>query len=219
MNEGHETPERRARRAAMATLAACGRRLTDAMVQTDLPAAQLDAIAAELDRVTQHLLSRQHDGPYSGLLPKERDYRRPGHAMPLSPIVGDCSPIRPDVELRIEGERVVGSARLGKKFVGPAHCAHGGVTAMICDQIVAHAARAAGFRALTAELSVRYRRPTPLYREIELRGHCEPRSERRAAAFAELRVDGEVVVEAEARMALAPGWATDGPRRAAPAVE
>ena len=161
---------RESRREAMKDLATALRRLTDVAVCTDLPPDEVRAATRRVEALTADLAREQHDGPYSGLLPKRRDYDRPHYSMPLSPIIGELNPIRPEVQVELREGRVYGTAVLGKKFVGPAGFAHGGVTAMICDQLVALAARAAGLRGLTASLEVRYRRPTPLYRELSLEG-------------------------------------------------
>jgi acyl-coenzyme A thioesterase PaaI-like protein len=200
-------------------LAEATRLLTDAVVVTGHEPALLDAAARQIREIAERLAEVQHDGPFSGLLPRVRDYNRPEWSLPLSPVCGEASPIRPDVKLWLEGERVVGTARLNKKHVGPVHHAHGGVTAMICDQLVALAARAAQFRALTHTLSVRFRRPTPLYRPLDLAAWCEPRDERRAAGFATISAGGEVLVSAEAILALAPDWSRPEQRTAAPRVQ
>ncbi len=211
--------KREARRAAIVRLAEATRRLTDAVVVTASEPAELDAAAQKIREIAEQLAKIQHDGPFSGLMPRVRDYERPEWSLPLSPICGEASPIRPDLTLRLAGERVVGRAKLGKKHIGPVHFAHGGVTAMICDQLVALAARAAKFRALTHTLSVRYLRPTPLYQELELAAWCEPRDSRRAAGFATISAAGELLVSAEAILALAPEWSRSGERKPAPRIE
>ncbi len=210
---------REARRAAIVRLAEATRRLTDAVVVTARAPAELEAAAAEIREIAERLAELQHDGPFSGLLPRVRDYNRPEWSMPLSPICGEASPIRPELRLWLEDERVAGTARLGKKHIGPVHHAHGGVTAMICDQLVALAARAAKFKALTHTLTVRFQRPTPLYRDLALAAWCEPRDARRAAGFATIAADGVVVVSAEAVLALAPDWSRPEERTAAPRIE
>jgi acyl-coenzyme A thioesterase PaaI-like protein len=207
---------REARRAAMLRLADALRTMNEVAVCTALPAAQVEAIAQRIGELARELGREQHDGPFSGLLPRERDYARPGHAMPLSPVIGELSPIRPEIELSLEGQRVRGSARLGKRFIGPAGYAHGGVTAMICDQLAALASRAAGVRGVTRTLSVRYRRPTPLYQTLELEGWCEQVGEERAQVSCEIRAAGKVCVRAEAEMVLARRIIEGKERRAAP---
>jgi len=51
--------------------------------------------------------------------------------MPLNPVIGACSPVRPDVQLRFSDGEVVGRALITKRFVGPPGFAHGGITAML----------------------------------------------------------------------------------------
>jgi acyl-coenzyme A thioesterase PaaI-like protein len=210
--------EREVRRAALAQLADALRRANDVAVCTDLPPARIEAIAREIGELARELATRQHDGPFSGLLPRERDYARPHRAMPLSPVIGELNPMRPEIELRIEGERVRGSARLGKRFVGPAGCAHGGVTAMICDQLVALAARAGGVRGVTRELSVRYLRTTPLHEPLELEGWCEEVGPGRARAVCEIRAGGETCVRGEADMVVSRRILEAAERKSAPPV-
>src|SRR5262245_54487149 len=212
------TEDREARRGAMVRLADALRRTNDVAVCTDLPPERILRLAEQIDGIARELAVRQHDGPFSGLLPRERDYARPHHAMPLSPVIGELNPMRPEIELRVEGERVRGSARLGKRFVGPAGCAHGGVTAMICDQLVALAARAGGVRGVTRALEVQYHRTTPLYEPLELEGWCEQVGDGRARALCEIRAGGEVCVRGEADMVVSRRIIDPKERKAAPPV-
>jgi acyl-coenzyme A thioesterase PaaI-like protein len=208
---------REARRSALARLATSLRRLTDVAVCTDVPPAEIEEAAQALDGWTVRLAREQHDGPFSGLLPRQRDHTFPHRSMPLSPVLGELNPIRPEVQVELRDGRVRGSAVLSKKFIGPAHHAHGGVSAMICDQLLALAARARGLRGVTASLDVRFRRPVPLYEPLELEGWCEPQGAREARACCEIRARGEVAVRAEARVVLA-AFAHPEQRTAAPLV-
>ena len=84
--------------------------------------------------------------------------------MPLNPIIGNCNPSRPDVEVRIADGEVVGTATFTRRFVGPAGHAHGGISAMLADQLVAAAPMAIGVRTVTKSLTVRYLRALPARR-------------------------------------------------------
>ena len=207
------------RRGALAGLGSAVRRLADAAVSTALEPDEIEPIQRRVEALTRELARAHHDGPYSGLLPRERDYRRPGAAMPLSPILGECSPVRPDVEMTLDGERVTGRAVLGKKWVGPPGYAHGGVTALLCDQLVALAARAGGVRGVTRALEVRYHRPTPLHEPLELAGWCERVEGQEVRARCEIRAGEKVCVSASAELVYAPRIAESKERRAAPPVE
>jgi len=142
--------------------------------------------------------------------------------MPLNPIIGHCSPVRPDVEVRIADGEVVGSATFSRRFVGPAGHAHGGISAMLGDQLVAAAPMAIGERTVTKSLTIRYLRALPLDEEVELWGVCTADGEQFKAKF-EVRARGEVAVAGTAvlvpyqNLAKRAGITRFGPESARPA--
>ena len=73
-------------------------------------------------------------------------------------------------------------------------------------------------RGVTRSLSVRYRRPTPLYEPLELEGWCEQVDADRTRALCEIRAQGEVCVRGEAELVVSrPILGQE--RRSAPAAE
>ena len=197
------TPEDSPKRSSLRALTQSIRRLCDAAVSTDIAAERIDAVREEVDRACDQLEAQSHDGPYSGLMRKPPNYQDPHDLLPLSPIIGDFNPVAPDIQLRFEEGRVVGSGTLGKKHIGPPHTAHGGVGALIADQLIALAAVGAGVRGVTRDMQVRYRKPTPLYRELELHGWCEESDDAGALVRAEIRCDGVTTLEAKAQIRVA----------------
>ena len=71
---------------------------------------------------------------------------------------------------RAEGEGVVATATLAPQFQGWRGIAHGGIVMALLDEAMAHAAGYAGHRGVTASVNVRFRKPVPLDRPIEIRG-------------------------------------------------
>ena len=67
-----------------------------------------------------------------------------------------------------------GRATFTKRFVGPPGFAHGGISAMLADQIVACTPGAIGVKSVTKSLELEYLRPLPLGEEVELWGVCVP---------------------------------------------
>ena len=67
-------------------------------------------------------------------------------------------------------EGVVASVNLAPQFQGWRGIAHGGIVMALLDEAMAHAAGFAGHRGVTASVSVRFRKPVPLERPIEVRG-------------------------------------------------
>jgi acyl-coenzyme A thioesterase PaaI-like protein len=169
------TPEsRQARRDAIERLAAAVRALGDAAVETDVDQATLDSVTAQIADLARQLAVATDDTPYSGLVWPPGDFSVPEGPMPLNPIIGACSPVRPDVRIRFAGGEIVGRARFTKRFVGPPGFAHGGISAMLADQLVSASGQAVGVRTITKSLRVEYRRPLPLGEEVALWGVCEP---------------------------------------------
>ena len=117
----------------------------------------------------------------------------------MNPIIGACNPARPDVHLRMPDGRVEGRAVFARRFTGPPGFVHGGITAMIADQLVALAPLAIGIRPITRALHVHYRRPVPLHEELDLVAECVPVDESYRAMF-EIRHDGKVLVEGDAEL-------------------
>ena len=78
---------------------------------------------------------------------------------------------------------------------------HGGVSAMLIDQLLGHAAAASGHPGVTTELSVRYRRPVPLDVPLRIWGRVTGTEGRRVSAVGGITTAAEPdvpLVEAEA---------------------
>ena len=119
--------------------------------------------------------------------------------MPLNPIIGTCSPVRPDVALWTTDDGVRGTATLSKRFVGPPGFAHGGISAMLADQLVAVSTHALRVPCITKALHVRFRRPLPLGEPLDLAGLCHREGETYRATC-EIRTGGQLAVEGHAEL-------------------
>ncbi len=205
--EGHEA---QVRRDGVEQLAAAVRDLADAAAETGVDRVALDEVTGALRLLTQRLRVATDDDAYSGLVVKPVDYSVPEGPMPLNPIVGACSPVRPEVRLRFDDGEVCGTATFTKRFVGPPGFAHGGISAMLADQIVASSPGAIGVRTITKTLELRYLRPLPLDEEVELWGVCEPEGDGFRARFT-VTARGKVAVEGDAVLVTYEQFAS-GPR-------
>jgi uncharacterized protein (TIGR00369 family) len=141
----------------LAELAARVRELTEAVVFTDVDRAEVAAVRAEIAALTRRLQAVRRDQPPVGKLE--------GHGMLrqlASPVTGVLNPIAPPVEIEILPD---GTARceftLSAVYEGPPGFVHGGVCALVLDQLLGAAALANGTPGMTATLEMRYRRPTP----------------------------------------------------------
>lgn len=97
---------------------------------------------------------------------------------------------------------------LDKRFEGFPGIAHGGIVAVLLDEIVARCAMTMDENRfmLTAKLELRYRAPVPIGVELNLSGSLTGSKGRLVFAHAELRLpDDTLAADAEATLAEYPG--------------
>ena len=126
-----------------------------------------DAQAA-LAKVEAMLAPHAHPGPYqqsgldvtAGETPDWGD--DPSSFFPFSPIIGPLNPIAPPVTFRVEGCEVIGEGTLGPAYNGPPTAVHGGVIAMVLDELLGCVAVVNECGGFTGTLTIRYLAPTPV---------------------------------------------------------
>lgn len=129
----------------------------------------------------------------------------------LSAFTGAVNAVAPPMSIHAEEgpddrPELVGRARLDRTREGPPHTVHGGVLAGMFDELLGGAQRLTGsLGGVTARLTIRYRRPTPIEEDLELRAWIEEERHRRIVVKGECRVvdaigraTGPVTAEAEA---------------------
>jgi acyl-coenzyme A thioesterase PaaI-like protein len=142
---------------ALTALAAQVRELNYAVIHTDLPSAEVAEITALLAELTDRLGSATRDAPPVIGLP-DGTIRQPA-----SPVSGYLNPVAPPVVIHAQPGVVSRTEfTLSDVYEGPPSFVHGGVSAMILDELLGNAAAANGTPGMTATLELRYRRPTPL---------------------------------------------------------
>src|SRR5437660_5786757 len=113
-------------------------------------------------------------------------------------VSGDANPMGLDVQFFRDGDEAVSHAILGPAFEGAPTRVHGGIVAAVFDDLMGFVLSIVESPAYTAELTVRYRRPTPVNTEIEFRAGLVSRRGRRLHIEAEATHDGTVIAEASA---------------------
>jgi acyl-coenzyme A thioesterase PaaI-like protein len=190
-------------------LTAATRALADAQLRTRVDAEEVEAVTAEIGRLTERLLARAHVGSLGTELgPRDDEVRNQGNSVtglrnPFASFFAENRTIDDD-------GRVVYDVELGAMYEGPPGLVHGGVSALLLDQLLGEAAARAGGPGMTGRLTVHYRRPTPLGK-LRLRGWTASIQGRKSIAKGEvLDPDGNVTVEAEGLFIL-PQWALEHP--------
>ncbi|TCP50058.1 thioesterase superfamily protein [Tamaricihabitans halophyticus] len=153
------------RRAAVAELGAAVRALTDAAVVSEVDDATLRSVAAAVAELVPSLTAarrERHERPAT-------DPPGSGHRW-YNPVIGAGNPMAPPVHVELVDGRAVGTCVLGLAYEGPRGYVHGGISALLLDQILGHAHGASGRPGMTISLSLRYRGPVPLNTPLRITG-------------------------------------------------
>jgi hypothetical protein len=187
------------RREAVAELGAGLRMLTDLLVRTEAGADVLRDAARQLRDMAPALRERIRDVAE----PASVDDLMGGVRM-FNPVIGAGNPIAPPLRIEIGADGAEGWCTLGQAYEGPPMYGHGGMSAMLIDQLLGHAAAASGHPGVTTDLSVRYRRPVPLDVPLRVWGRVIEAEGRRVLAVGGITTAAEpdvALVEAEGRFA------------------
>jgi len=177
-------------------LADAMRRVIEHLVVTDAPPEQLARAADRLDAFADTLSEYPRSSSFPGF--SEAANAGDVHAFfDQSPVIGLSNPLAPPLWLHPEGQRVKGRAVFGAAYEGPPGCVHGGFVAAAFDEVLGFAQSITGNPGMTGTLTVRYRRPTPLHRELIFDAGVDRVEGRKIFASATITADGELTAEAE----------------------
>src|SRR3954468_8828254 len=189
------------------------RRLGHGIVGHDVPAAVLSKIADTVESWFPDVESAPGRSRSIELMKrmKQHMFERPGEGDPMGTfpdcvVSGEANPMGLDVQFFREGDEAVSRAVLGPAFEGAPNRAHGGVVAAIFDDLMGFVLGIVESPAYTAELTVRYRKPTPVNEEIEFRARLVDRRGRR------LHIEAEATDAAGTKIATAVGLFITIPR-------
>ena len=126
---------------------------------------------------------------------------------PFSPATGAANPSAPLVDLRVDDDDVIrGEVTFAEFHNGPPFdLVHGGVVALVYDELLGLAGMLGGGGGFTANLTVEYRLPTPLGVPIQISAWMTEPEGRKLYGFGEMRHDGELLTEARG-LFIQPVW-------------
>ena len=182
-------------------LANAGRRVLNAARVT---AAGDDAVSEAtelLEQAAKLLEAEQMEGLHRqgvmGDLVAGFESRDPMTFFPYSPIIGRLNPASPPAEFWVEGVEVHGRMNMSAVYAGPPGMVHGGIIAMVFDELLGVVNVVNGQGGYTGTLNVVYRRPTPLLKDIALRAWPSGGEGRKLYVSGEMVCDGTVTATAE----------------------
>jgi acyl-coenzyme A thioesterase PaaI-like protein len=181
---------------ARGRLAEAIRHLIDATLTLDQATEEeLAAAAQDAERLAQRL-----SGASPGQRPSGKRARpTSSHAEYLlrSPLVEGFHPIAPPFQYEHRDGRTVGSGYFSAAHEGPPGLVHGGWIALAFDEMLGMVNAFNEHPGMTAILTIKYRRPTPLHCEVHMEAWVDRTDGRRAIARAELRAGNQITAEAE----------------------
>ena len=166
------------------------------------PSNVMGEATAALEKVRALLAPHAWGGPYAQSClrmrdPMEFEGTQPEELFPYSPSSGPRNPIAPPVEMLERDGAVHGSVNFGAAYAGPPGFVHGGVIALVFDELLGVATVLDGTGGMTGTLKIRYRAPTPLETHLSLTGRVTGHEGRKIIARGELRCGDVVTAEAE----------------------
>lgn len=189
---------------AHAELADATRALIAGIRRANAPAGVLRRAAALAAEAAELLLPHRENGmPMQGARSLDPDAPRglvgtaPSEFFPFSPVVGPLNPISPAIGLEFDGERLHGTAVLGAVYNGPPGMVHGGIIALVFDELLGATNVCHGLGGFTGTLSVRYEKPTFIDTELTLEGWIERVEGRKVFTCGTISIDGTVTARAE----------------------
>jgi acyl-coenzyme A thioesterase PaaI-like protein len=192
------------RAAELRALADAIRDLIDATVTTDAPASVTADVARRVDELTAALREHTPSTPYPRFVftPDDVEETPLADRMPFDAVVGAYNPIALPVDVTVVDGKAIGRACFTTPFEGPPGCVQGGVIAAAFDIVLSAANRAAQAAGPTVSLTMRYRRPTLLHRDLTVECEVVSTDGRRTRSVGRIVQDDQVTVEAEGVFAV-----------------
>ncbi len=180
------------------------RRLADAMrlvierlVPSNAPETELRAAAEGLERYAEALRAHPRLKHFHGYA-ESANAGDVGAFFDQSPLIGLANPLAPPITMGRSGERAaVASVTFGSAYEGPPGCVHGGFVAAAFDEVLGYVQSLGGSPGMTGTLTVRYRKPTPLHRELRIEAELLRIEGRKIFTEGRIRVGDEITAEAQ----------------------
>ena len=148
-------------------------------------------------RMMGHFVEANPQADLLGGLGRFEQTLDPMELFPYSPLIGRGNPLSPPVRFEVKEGVVHGLGRFGAQYCGPPNHVHGGVVAAVMDELLGAVNVVNDLGAMTGTLTVRYRRPTPLFEEIRMEGRTSETQGRKVFAQGKMWHGDDLLAEAE----------------------
>lgn len=149
----------------------------EAACRSDADAYELDAAADLAVEIARHLRAGDHYHP---------DHEDLDHRVLYSAGHGRANPLAPRAVDTTDDGKFASRLRLTAPYEGYAGIAHGGVTALLLDDVLGRFVRSIGRGGMTARLDLEFEHPVPVGRDILVRAHLHRIDGRKTWALGEI---------------------------------
>jgi acyl-coenzyme A thioesterase PaaI-like protein len=177
--------------------------LIGAIRRGDAPTETLERVAALIDEAAALLVPHRIERTPAQSRSRTNPFDHAGTPLdpqwvfPYSPVIGNLNPIAPPCTFSFDGERMHGTAHLEAPYNGPPGMVHGGIIALIFDELLGSTAMCLDVAGFTGTLSIRYERPTPIDTDLVLEAVCDRTEGRKTFVTGTISHDGQVTARAE----------------------
>ena len=203
-DETHDSATQVAHRDATQSLVDATRALIAVQRTADAPVDTLERATARVRQATELLAPHQVDGvpgqnALRAMYPDREQFATgdPARFFPYSPVVGPLNAIAPPVVFTFDGEGMHGSGTLDAPYTGPPGTVHGGVVALVLDELLGAVNACLGLGAYTGTLTIRYERPTPIGEELTFDAWVDRTEGRKVFTVGTISADGTVTARAD----------------------
>jgi acyl-coenzyme A thioesterase PaaI-like protein len=165
------------------------RELLDVVVQADPD----EDLANEAADVLDELRRRLADSGKLDAMPLELSAIR----REMSLVGGASHPAAPQIDFVHSDAGTSGTTVLGPIFEGGPGLVHGGILALLLDHAMGHASVSGNYAAMTTELTLRFRGPTPIGKTLCVTARLDRKAGRKLYLSGRVTVDGTTTVEAD----------------------
>jgi len=129
-------------------------RLSGSVEELAAAADRVEALSASLDAVTQQRAMETFRFQF--------DLNDPNAIMPFNPATGAFNPVAPNLEMKVEGERLVTEIVFPSRYESAPDSVQGGMVSCLYDQLLAFAVMIHGKTGPSASLEVTFLKRTPI---------------------------------------------------------
>jgi acyl-coenzyme A thioesterase PaaI-like protein len=158
------------RRLEMRRLAEAGRTVIEQLATTAAPHEVIERATAHLEAAVRELEGPGKVRSYEGFAESANAGGDPHAHFDHSPVMGAANPIAPPTRVERHADKILFWVTFGSAYEGPPGSVHGGWVAAMFDEVLGMSQSLGGQPGMTGTLTVKYRRPTPLHRELRFEG-------------------------------------------------